>query len=105
MKIIDNLSLSGSNAAQAGRTAGSGAVDRSRHADTPKAAPAASGDQVRLSGLSGKIGSAMNADAAQRAAHVAKLTAAVRGGTYKVDAQALSSAMVSESLGGSSAAK
>lgn len=100
MNIIDNLDLSGSNAAQAAKTAASGAVERGRRADTQKTSPTASGDQVRLSGLSGKIADTMNADAAGRASRVAALSAAVRGGTYRVNVRALSGAMINESLAG-----
>jgi flagellar biosynthesis anti-sigma factor FlgM len=105
MNIIDNLMLSGSNAAQTGKAAESGLVEQGRRAGAQKAGPAVSGDQVRLSGLSGKITDAMSTDAANRAARVAELTSAVRGGTYQINTKAISRAMISDSLATTGAGK
>ena len=53
-----------------------------------------SSDGLQLSNLAGSLSKIMQSDSASRAQRVAQLTAAVRSGTYQVDPQAVSRAMV-----------
>ncbi len=96
MRIVDNGNLSGINTTQSGRTAETGAIERSRSSETARTGGAAE-DRVQLSGLTGRISQSMEIDAANRASRVNQLRDAVQSGTYQVDANALGSAMVNES--------
>jgi flagellar biosynthesis anti-sigma factor FlgM len=96
--ISDKLTLSGADIAQAGRTSVTSAVERTRDSNVQKTGAAGRRDEVELSGLTGKISKAMDADASQRASRVAELTSAVQSGAYKVDSAAVAGAILDESL-------
>ncbi len=96
--ISDNVSLSGTNIAQADRTSVTAPAERLRNAGTQKTDAASREDQVRLSGLTGRIAGAMAVDSAQRETRVAELTEAVRSGAYKVNAMEVAGALLDESL-------
>jgi flagellar biosynthesis anti-sigma factor FlgM len=95
--ISDKVNLSGANIAQAGRTTGTAGAENARNT-ARSTGTAERGDEVRLSGLAGRIAGAMDADASQRASRVAELTATVQSGRYEVNARAVASAMLDESL-------
>ncbi|HYZ87292.1 MAG TPA: flagellar biosynthesis anti-sigma factor FlgM [Bryobacteraceae bacterium] len=63
------------------------------------AAGAATSDQVSLSDLSSAIRAAQS-DSPERTAHLEKLSADFQTGRYKVDAQALSKAIVNDAIKG-----
>lgn len=90
MRIQDNTNA---GPAALGQTAPAQAA-----ASTPKGSTTQSssptGDGLELSNLAGSLSKIMQSDSASRAERVAQLTAAVRTGTYQVDPQAVSRAMV-----------
>ena len=62
-------------------------------------------DGLELSNLAGSLSKIMQSDSASRAERVAQLTAAVRAGTYQVDPQAVSRAMVDHIISASQSAQ
>lgn len=96
MKINDSnqLAASQSSAARLQQAAYSSGAARTQQ---PHDISSASGDNVHLSSLSASI-RAQNTESPDRSAHVARLAAAVQGGTYKVDAAAVSRGLVNDSI-------
>lgn len=78
------------------RTARPGGADAST---APEGAPAAGGDHLDLSGAAGRIRDVLASLAAGHAARVDQVASEVQAGRYRVDAQALSRAMLADSLG------
>lgn len=84
--------------------AGSQEAQRAGHAEGPggrasEPGEIAGGDRLNLSGVSGRIRLAFQSLAETHAAHVESVAARVRAGEYRVDAQALSRAMLAADLG------
>jgi flagellar biosynthesis anti-sigma factor FlgM len=100
MRIIDSNSVGHSGAPATGRAGEAQSI----HSTTRKGSPArsASGDfdTVELSGSMKGVEATLQGEAASRAEKVQRLAAAVQGGTYQVDVQAVSSALVDEALSG-----
>lgn len=98
MRIVDSTNTGNSASAQtsrAGQTqatqpAGGGAAQRGKGAE--------SSDRVELSGFSGRVAEALRTDSQDRAGRVAKIAQAVQSGAYKVDARAVSHALVNEAI-------
>ena len=99
MRIIDQNSLSQTAATQTGRTGGVSSTGPSLRSGSGGNVSAGA-DSVELSGFSSRISEALRTDSASRAQRVAQLTAAVQSGTYRVDAGAISHALVNEGLAG-----
>ena len=76
-------------------------TERMEGADSRVSGPAetAGGDHLKLSGVSGRIRQAFQSIAGSHAAHVESVAARVRAGEYRVDARALSRAMLAADLG------
>jgi anti-sigma28 factor (negative regulator of flagellin synthesis) len=53
---------------------------------------------VEISGLSGRIAETLEDQAGSRAQRIGTLTVALQAGTYKVDSQALSRALIDQAL-------
>jgi flagellar biosynthesis anti-sigma factor FlgM len=103
MRITDSNSTGNSTPVRANSTAQTQATEHGRTGSASKSATGA--DRVELSGLSGRVASALKADSADRAAHVSRIAEAVRSGSYKVDAKAVSKALVSDALASSGQAQ
>lgn len=75
--------------------------ERIEGADSRVAGPGetAGGDHLKLSGVSGRIRQAFERLAGNHAVHVESVAARVRAGEYRVDARALSRAMLAADLG------
>jgi flagellar biosynthesis anti-sigma factor FlgM len=89
MRIQDNSNI---GTAALGQTAPNQSPN-----STSKGSPVQSSqttDGLQLSNLAGSLSKIMQSDSASRAQRVAQLTAAVRSGTYQVDPEAVSRAMV-----------
>lgn len=99
MRIIDQNALGSTSSAKTGETSSVGRGDRDGGA---KKASAAGSDSVELSGFAGQLSKTLQANSSSRAQHVSQLAESVRSGTYKVDAGAVSRAMVEHSLSASS---
>jgi hypothetical protein len=78
------------------RQPGAGGSTRTRPAGT---------DRVDFSGLSGRLGSVLGAQSAERAARVASLGRDVQSGRYQPDASQTSRALVRETLSATAAEK
>jgi anti-sigma28 factor (negative regulator of flagellin synthesis) len=94
---VDDRHLTGTQAAESGRTSNTPAIERagdSRNSESRPAAAAA--DRVELSGLTGGLGRALQAAASERTARVEKLSRQYALGNYDVDSKALSRAMASQ---------
>jgi flagellar biosynthesis anti-sigma factor FlgM len=92
-KLLDATGASQAGKAQeaAGTTAGQGRGGAGRAGSET--------DQVSLSSLSNRLLELASMDKPERAARVESVTADVRSGRYKVDAMAVSKAMVQEAVG------
>lgn len=103
MRIDDNSN----NTAALGQTAGTAQTPLGN--STSKAggssSPASDADGLQLSTFAGSLSRIMQSDSASRADRVAQLTAAVRSGTYQVDPQAVSRAMVDHIVASSQSAQ
>ena len=98
MRIVDN-STANSSPAQTGRTGASRPVESTGSNPSGSGQVSQSGDSVQLSGFSGKVAQSLQSDASARAEKVEQITTAVQSGTYKVDAKAVSHAIVRQALG------
>jgi len=90
MRIEDNSNLS---TTAPGQTAPSQAASPASKSGSAQAATEAA-DGLQLSNFAGSLSKIMQSNSATRADRVAQLTAAVRSGTYQVDPQAVSRAIV-----------
>lgn len=97
MRIVDPNSLGNALPAQTGRAGESQSVRPSGSGAAGKTG-STGGDSVQLSSLSGRISQTLEADSASRAQRISQLAAAVQSGTYQVDAQSVSSAIVDQSI-------
>lgn len=79
-----------------GQTAGTSQTEIGNSTAKPgtSSSPASDADGLQLSSFAGSLSRIMQSDSASRADRVAQLTAAVRSGTYQVDPQAVSRAIV-----------
>ena len=96
MRIYD-LNLTGTSAAETGRTQ---ETERPDQADSGRAARGAdkSSDRVEFSSALGKLSRAVAAQESSRASRVQMLAAQYQRGQYRADALATSRGMVSEAL-------
>ena len=100
MRIVDTNSTASSSPAQTGRTAAARPVDATGSNQSGSGQVSSSGDSVQLSGFSGKVAQTLQSDASARAQKVSQIAAAVQSGTYKVDAKAVSHAIVNQAISG-----
>lgn len=92
MKVNDS-----NNASAAGAAAPAG-IQPPSSGPKPAAGASSSLDQVQLSSLSSHLG-ALQTDSEQRSAKVDQIAAMVSGGSYSVDSNAVSAAMVAHAGG------
>ncbi len=90
MRIQDNSNLGAAALGQTAPTEGPNSASKGGKVQSSSQ----SSDGLQLSNLAGSLSKIMQSDSASRAGRVAQLTAAVRSGTYQVDPQAVSRAMV-----------
>ena len=103
MKVYDT-NLAGASAAEAGRAQESQKVNRNGSAQGSSSSGAVSGaDRVELSGALSRLSESLSSFQQSRASRVESLTAQYQSGQYQPDSQAISRAMVSESLSAGSA--
>ena len=93
---IDDRNLTGNPASQTGKADQAQEVARQAESKPQQARAAAGGDRVELSGLTGGLARALEADASQRQVRVEKLADDYTAGRYQVDSMAVSKAMVAE---------
>jgi flagellar biosynthesis anti-sigma factor FlgM len=94
---IDNSNpgpVSVGQTAPATETQAAGSAAKS--AETSSSSPSADG--VQLSKFAGSLSQIMQSDSANRSQRVAQLAAAVQSGTYQVDPQAVSRALVDHAI-------
>jgi flagellar biosynthesis anti-sigma factor FlgM len=101
MRIQDNSSNVGASAlGQTAQTQATGSTSKGSAAQS-----SATEDGVDLSTFAGSLSKIMQSDSASRAQRVSQLTAAVRSGTYQVDPQAVSRALVDHIVSSSQSAE
>ena len=98
MRIVDSTNLGNTVPAQTGRTGALQSIDQAGRNATTLRKSSSITDSVQLSGFADRLSQSMQAAAASRAQRIGELTAAVRSGTYHVDAKALSHSMVSQAI-------
>lgn len=98
MRIVDSTNLGNTTSAQTGRTGALHSIDQAGKNGSAGRKAALTTDSVELSGFADRLSRTMQASAASRTQRIAELTAAVRSGNYRVDAQALSHSMVSQAI-------
>src|ERR1700680_1201054 len=94
MKVYDS-NLTGTSAAQTGRSQETQKLDRSQNTKTRTVG---SEDHVELSSTLSRLSSSMAAYGSSRASHVQALAAQYQSGKYRPDSLATSKGMVSEAL-------
>ena len=102
MRIEDN-----NTTAALGQTAGSAQTqpaNSTTKSNGTSSSPSAA-DGLQLSTFAGSLSRIMQSDSANRSQRVAELAAAVRSGTYQVDPQAVSRAMVDHIIATSQSAQ
>ena len=98
MRIIDSSNLGNTAPAQTGRTGEVRSIDSGAKSVSGARKVSSASDSVNLSSFSERIGQTMaNAETA-RSQRVAQIGAAVRSGTYQVDANAVSHSLVNHAL-------
>jgi len=97
MRVYD-VNLTGSSAAEAGRSQEAQRTERAGATRTTGSGSGESSDRVEFSGTLGRLSQAMTAYGSQRASHVQALAAVYQSGNYRPDSAATSSGMVSEAL-------
>jgi flagellar biosynthesis anti-sigma factor FlgM len=100
MRIVDTNQSGNIAPAQAGRTGATRGVNPAGSKGAGGGKISQSGDSVQLSEFSGLVSNSMETQAATRAQKVSQIAAAVQSGTYKVDAQAVSRAIVDHAISG-----
>jgi flagellar biosynthesis anti-sigma factor FlgM len=97
MRIEDNNNLTAALGQTAGTTPANPGASSNKAGGASSSTSAADG--LELSKFAGSLSQVMQNDSANRSQRVAQLTAAVRSGTYQVDPQAVSRAMVDHIVG------
>lgn len=98
MRIVDTTNLGNTTPAQTGRAAELRSIDSGGKAGSVSKKGSATADSVQLSGFADRIAQTMQDAAVSRAQRVSELTAAVRSGSYQVDAKAVSHDIVSQAI-------
>ena len=96
MRIVDNNNIGNtalSQTARAAETQPSGSTGKGT-----AAAASSSSDGIQISQFAGKLSKVLESDSASRSQRVDRLAAAVQSGTYKVDAHAVSRAIVDHAI-------
>jgi anti-sigma28 factor (negative regulator of flagellin synthesis) len=101
MRIIDSNNIGHTGAAEAGRAGEAKTVTDGKVGRSNKGSSGAGGDSLQLSGLAGRISSALQADSVSHSRRLSELSAAVRSGNYQVDSHAVSRALVDRAIAGS----
>jgi flagellar biosynthesis anti-sigma factor FlgM len=98
MRIVDSTNLGNATPAQTGRAREVHPNDSKGKIGSAARTGSSASDSVELSGFTDRLSRTMQDAAASRTQRVTELTAAVRSGTYQVDAKAVSHAMVSQAI-------
>lgn len=93
---VDDRNLAGSQAAQSGQANQAQQVERASESKPAEGRPAGGADRVELSGLAGDMARALQAAGQERAARMERLAEEYAAGRYRVDARAVSRAIVAE---------
>jgi flagellar biosynthesis anti-sigma factor FlgM len=105
MRIVDTTNLGNTTPAQTGRTGQLHSTDASGKTGSAPRIGSSATDSVELSSFADRLSRTMQDAGASRAQRVTELTAAVRAGSYQVDAKAVSHALVSQALSSGSSGK
>ncbi len=98
MRIVDSTQLGNTAPTQTGRTGALQTIDSAGKDAAVIRKGFSASDSVHLSGFADRLSQTVQAAAVSRAQRMSDLTAAVRSGTYQVDAKAISHSMVSQSV-------
>jgi anti-sigma28 factor (negative regulator of flagellin synthesis) len=93
---VEDRNLTGTSAAQAGKSAELQEVDRNAELKGTESRWTSRSDQVELSGLAGRLSRALSISAAERMSRVEELSAQYAEGRYEVDSFAVSRAILDE---------
>ena len=95
---VDNLNLTGTTAAQTGRTQETEKSNRDQGLQSEAGAADKTGDRVELSSTLATLSRALSANGSERSTHVQALAAQYQSGNYQADSLATARGMVSEAL-------
>jgi anti-sigma28 factor (negative regulator of flagellin synthesis) len=95
---VDNLNLTGTTAAQTGRTQETEKSNRDPGAQTGAAATDKTNDRVELSSTLATLSRALSASGSERSSRVQALAAQYQSGNYHADSLATARGMVSDAL-------
>jgi|SRR5450432_1821054 len=98
MRIIDSTNLGNATPAQTGRTGQLHSIDSGAKTGSAQRKPSSATDSVELSGFTDRLSRSMQDAAATRSQHIQELSAAMRSGSYRADAKAVSHAIVSQAI-------
>ncbi len=105
MRIVDSTNIGNSTPAQSARPGALQSIDQAGKGAAALRKSSSATDSVQLSSFADRLSQSVQAAAASRAQRIGELTAAVRSGTYHVDASAISHAMVSSAISSASGGK
>jgi len=102
---IENQNLNGAAGLQTGRTPETSPAEGVGSTSSTRGAGSISGDHAEISSLAENVSQALSAQSVNRAQRIQELTAQYRAGTYRPNAQAVSSAIVADAIGAKDAAE
>ena len=102
---VDNQNLNGAAGLQPGRTPETTPADALGSSSSTRGAGSISGDQAEISSLAENVSQALAAQSVNRAQRVQELAQQYSAGTYRPSAPSVSSAIVTDAIGGKDAAQ
>ncbi len=100
MRIVDSSNLGNAAPAQTGRAGALQSIDQAGKHGAASRKGASTDDSVQLSSFADRLSQSLQATATSRAQRISERTAAVRSGSYSIDAHTISHSMVSEAVSG-----
>ncbi len=101
---IENQNLNGAAGLQTGRTPDTNPTDLGS-TSSGRGAGSLSGDHAEISSLAENVSQALSAQSVNRAQRIQELAQQYSAGTYRPSAQSVSSAIVSDAIGGKDGAQ
>jgi anti-sigma28 factor (negative regulator of flagellin synthesis) len=102
---IENQNLNGAAGLQTGRTPETNPTDALTSTSSTRGTGSVSGDHAEISSLAENISQALSAQSVNRAQRIQELAQQYSAGTYRPSAQSISSAIVTDAIGGKDAAQ
>jgi anti-sigma28 factor (negative regulator of flagellin synthesis) len=102
---IENQNLNGAAGLQTGRTPETNPADALSSTSSTRGTGSVGGDQAEISSLAENVSRALSAQSVNRAQRIQELAQQYSAGTYRPSARSVSSAIVTDAVGGKDAAQ